>query len=31
MGVWSKDFFGFIRLNTLVDVIKVSKVRPSGE
>ena len=26
-----KWFFGFIRLNTLVDVIRVPKVRPSGE
>ena len=26
-----KQFCGFIRLNTLVDVIRVPKVRPSGE
>ena len=26
-----KKFCGFIRLNTLVDVIRVPKVRPSGE
>ena len=31
LGAWSKSFADFKRLNTLVDVIRVPKVRTSGE
>ena len=31
MGAWSKSFADYKRLNTLVDVIRVPKVRTSGE
>ena len=30
-GAWSKSFADYKRLNTLVDVIRVPKVRTSGE
>ena len=31
VGAWSKSFADYKRLNTLVDVIRVPKVRISGE
>ena len=31
LGAWSKSFADYKRLNTLVDVIRVPKVRTSGE
>ena len=31
MGAWSETFADIIRLNTLVDIKRVPKVRTSGE